>query len=196
MDHLKIIIIGDSAVGKSSFILQYMKKIFDPEHELTVGVEFNSMMIEVTDKPAKLLIFDTAGQECFKSVTRAYYRGSSGVILMYDVTNYNTFHSISNWLQEIRTYTNVHVPIILIGNKNDISSNRQVTTKEGEEFAIINNLLFLETSSRTGQNVDLSFEMLVKQIFKLLEENTLPKPEELKTVAISQAPRTNCCVVS
>lgn len=118
----KYIIIGDTSVGKSCILLQFLEKKFKFDHDTTIGVEFGSKIITVNDKQLKLQIWDTAGQETFKSITRSYYRGSIGVILVYDITNRESFNNISRWLDETKSYANDKVVVMLVGNKTDLET--------------------------------------------------------------------------
>jgi len=138
----KYIIVGDTAVGKSCLLLQFTDKRFQPQHDLTIGVEFGSRTINIDSNQVKLQIWDTAGQEKFRSITRSYYRGAAGALLVYDITRRETFEHLSSWLEDCLKYSNANIVITVIGNKCDLESNRQVTREEGEEFAKKHNLLF------------------------------------------------------
>ncbi|GET91545.1 Ras-related protein rab-2a, putative [Leishmania tarentolae] len=153
----KYIIIGDSGVGKSCLLLQFTDKRFEPLHDLTIGVEFGARLISIQGKSIKLQIWDTAGQESFRSITRSYYRGASGALLVYDVTRRDTFTHLQSWLEDARANANTALVIMLIGNKCDLDSKRQVSREEGEAFARCNGLMFMETSAKTAQNVDDAF---------------------------------------
>ncbi|AYU81761.1 Ras-related protein RAB2B, putative [Leishmania donovani] len=153
----KYIIIGDSGVGKSCLLLQFTDKRFEPLHDLTIGVEFGARLISIQGKSVKLQIWDTAGQESFRSITRSYYRGASGALLVYDVTRRDTFTHLQSWLEDAKANANTALVIMLIGNKCDLESKRQVSREEGEAFARCNGLMFMETSAKTSQNVDDAF---------------------------------------
>ena len=118
----KYIVIGDTSVGKSCILLQFLEKKFKFDHDTTIGVEFGSKIIPVKDKQIKLQIWDTAGQETFKSITRSYYRGSIGVVLVYDITNRDSFNNVARWLDETKSYANDKVTIMLVGNKTDLEA--------------------------------------------------------------------------
>jgi Ras-related protein Rab-2A len=118
----KYIVIGDTSVGKSCLLLQFLEKKFKFDHDTTIGVEFGSKIINVKDKHIKLQIWDTAGQETFKSITRSYYRGSIGVILVYDITNRDSFNNISKWLDETKSYANDKITVMLVANKTDLEA--------------------------------------------------------------------------
>merc|ERR1712134_114066 len=149
----KYIIIGDTGVGKSCLLLQFTDKRFQPVHDLTIGVEFGARMITIEKQLIKLQIWDTAGQESFRSITRSYYRGAAGALLVYDITRRDTFNHLTTWLKEARQNGNQNMTIMLIGNKNDLEHRRQVTPEEGAKFAQEHGLMFLETSAKTAENV-------------------------------------------
>merc|ERR1712241_600350 len=122
----KYIIIGDTGVGKSCLLLQFTDKRFQPVHDLTIGVEFGARMITIDGKQIKLQIWDTAGQESFRSITRSYYRGAAGALLVYDITRRETFQHLSRWLEEARQHSNSNMVIMLIGNKSDLEVKVEV----------------------------------------------------------------------
>merc|ERR1712063_189343 len=146
----KYIIVGDTAVGKSCLLLQFTDKRFQPVHDLTIGVEFGSRTITIDDNQIKLQIWDTAGQESFRSITRSYYRGAAGALLVYDITRRDTFNHVSRWLEEARSNGNPNMVVLLVGNKSDLDARRQVQRSEGEQFAEKHGLIFLETSAKTA----------------------------------------------
>ncbi|KAM9985084.1 hypothetical protein ACTFIY_009502 [Dictyostelium cf. discoideum] len=171
-EHLfKYIMVGDSAVGKSNLLLQFVDKRFAPNSDFTIGVEFGSRSININDKQIKLQIWDTAGQEKFRSITRAYYRGAVCAMIVYDITRRDSFESLNSWLTDCRKFSSCDVTTVLIGNKADLEANRQVSTSEAKEFAEKNGLMFFETSAKTALNVDEAFEKSTEQILKKLESN-------------------------
>mmetsp|Transcript_14167 Transcript_14167/g.10216 ORF Transcript_14167/g.10216 Transcript_14167/m.10216 type:complete len:201 (+) Transcript_14167:39-641(+) len=161
----KYIIIGDTGVGKSCLLLQFTDKRFRQQHDLTIGVEFGARNIQISNKNIKLQIWDTAGQESFKSITRSYYRGAAGALLVYDITRRDTFNHLTRWLEEVRQNGNPDMTIMLIGNKCDLDGRRQVSTEEGDRFAKENGLIFMETSAKTSFNVEEAFLETSKLIY-------------------------------
>ncbi|GFG28707.1 hypothetical protein Cfor_05989 [Coptotermes formosanus] len=139
------------------------------ESSHTIGVEFGSKIVNVGGKSVKLQIWDTAGQERFRSVTRSYYRGAAGALLVYDITNRETFNSLANWLSDARTLASPNIIILLVGNKRDLDGDREVTFLEASRFAQENELMFLETSAKTGENVEEAFLKCSKTILAKIE---------------------------
>ncbi|CAH8618445.1 unnamed protein product [Schistosoma intercalatum] len=165
----KYIIIGDTAVGKSCLLLQFTDQRFQPVYDLTIGVEFGARMVNIGDKQIKLQVWDTAGQESFRSITRSYYRGAAGALLVYDVTRRDTFNHLASWLQDARQHASPNMVITLVGNKCDLDARREVKQEEAEAFARENNLLFLETSAKTGVNVEQAFSTTARAIYERLQ---------------------------
>lgn len=166
----KYIIIGDTGVGKSCLLLQFTDKRFQPVHDLTIGVEFGARMITIDGRQIKLQIWDTAGQESFRSITRSYYRGAAGALLVYDITRRETFMQLEKWLNEARENASENMVIMLIGNKVDLDHKRAVTYEEGAEFAKANDLIFLETSAKTAANVEEAFVQTAQSIYKNIQK--------------------------
>jgi len=162
---MKLIIVGDSGVGKSTLLKMYCDHEFSESYISTIGVDFKIKTIQVNNKLIKLQIWDTAGQERFRSITNSYYNGTHAIMLVFDLTDVNSFNRLPTWLAEIDKYMigKTH-KIILIGNKSDDISKRQVYTNDIDAFAMNNNLLYFETSAKHNTNVTTAF-------IKIAEEN-------------------------
>jgi len=164
-DHLfKLLLIGDSGVGKSCLLLRFSDDIFTDSFISTIGVDFKIRTIDLDGKRIKLQIWDTAGQERFRTITSSYYRGAHGIIVVYDVTEQKSFDSIQKWLQEIDTFAGPTVTKLLVGNKCDLESQRAITTQKGEELAKSLGVPFIETSAKTTKNVEEAFLRLTRSI--------------------------------
>jgi len=159
------------AVGKSCILLQFTDNKFRNQHELTIGVEFGAKTIQIDGKTIKIQIWDTAGQEAFQAITRTYYKGAIGALLVYDITRRETFTHVTKWLEEVRNNSSKTITIILIGNKKDLEDKRQISYEEGEALAKENGLLFLETSAKTAYNVIESFNLSAQSILNNIEKN-------------------------
>ena len=167
----RYIIVGDMAVGKSCILLQFTDNKFRNQHELTIGVEFGAKTISINGKSIKIQIWDTAGQEAFQAITRTYYKGAIGALLVYDITRKETFIHVTKWLEEVRNNSSKTITVILIGNKKDLEDKRQVSYEEGEAFAKENGLMFLETSAKTAYNVVESFNLSAQCILNNIQKN-------------------------
>jgi Ras-related protein Rab-2A len=186
----KYIIIGDTGVGKSCLLLQFTDKRFRHDHDLTIGVEFGARLMTIENKPIKLQIWDTAGQESFRSITRSYYRGATGALLVYDISRRDSFNHVSRWLSEAREYGNKDMVIMLIGNKCDLD-RRVVSYEEGADFARKNGLVFQETSAKTAQNVEEAFVSTAQKISENIQTGAYNLDNEAHGIKIGNPPRGN-----
>ncbi|XP_078318939.1 ras-related protein Rab-37-like isoform X6 [Crassostrea virginica] len=173
----KTILVGDSGVGKTSLLVQFDQGKFQAgSFSATVGIGFTNKVVDVEGTKVKLQIWDTAGQERFRSITRAYYRDANALLLLYDVSNKASFDNIRAWLGEINEYAQEDVVIMLLGNKADMTSERVIRTEDGERLANEYNVAFMETSAKTGMNVDLAFMAVAKDLkMKKTRKPTDPK---------------------
>lgn len=165
----KVLIIGNSCVGKSNILLRFSENVFHESFLPTIGVDFKIKNIQFEDKTVKLHIWDTAGQERFKTITATYYKGAHGIILVYDITDRTTFSDIENWLSEIQQHASPGVARMLIGNKCDMESERQVSFQEGKDYADSLGIPFLETSAKNKINIEASFKELTAVILPTAE---------------------------
>jgi small GTP-binding protein len=186
----KFIIIGDSGVGKSCLLLQFTDKRFQPIHDLTIGVEFGAKIVQMDGKTIKLQIWDTAGQESFRSITRSYYRGAAGALLVYDITRRETFNHLSSWLEDARQYSSPDMTVVLVGNKCDLEHRRQVTKEEGEAFARSHGLGFLETSAKTAFHVEETFTEAARTIYEKIKQGKLDLNGEFQGVKVGTTANT------
>lgn len=150
----KYIIIGDSAVGKSNLLLKYAHNKFSEDYQTTIGVEFGAKNMALNNKSYRIQIWDTAGQENFRSITRAYYKNSVCAIVVYDITNRDSFGNIQTWVEDCKNQSPKTIFLVLVGNKCDLEDKRKVQYNEGLELAKTNGMLFFETSAKTGVNVE------------------------------------------
>jgi small GTP-binding protein len=162
----KIVVVGSSGVGKSAIVQRLVEGTFREESTSTVGVEFKPFIIQVDDQNVKLQIWDTAGQERFRSVSRAYFRNAVGGVLVYDITKETSFDDLSNWLHDLQQLCNPNAFILLVGNKNDREEERQVGSRQAQDFAEKHKLDYLETSAKTGHNVTETFTRMAFTIAK------------------------------
>jgi len=187
----KLIIIGDSGVGKSSVLSQYVDQTFINSHISTIGVDFKITNVNIGDKIAKLQIWDTAGQERFRTITTNYYRGAHGIILVYDVTNRESFDNIVNWVDNIERYSK-NPRIILIGNKTDLPNKRVVSYEEALDYSNSLGLSFLETSAKNNLNIEDIFTKLVHDIYDNNIKKKILEGME-KSVLIDNTESNNYC---
>eukprot|EP00996_Jenningsia_fusiforme_P003991 NODE_4790_length_760_cov_58.988748_g4442_i0.p1 GENE.NODE_4790_length_760_cov_58.988748_g4442_i0~~NODE_4790_length_760_cov_58.988748_g4442_i0.p1 ORF type:complete len:231 (-),score=48.91 NODE_4790_length_760_cov_58.988748_g4442_i0:66-716(-) len=162
----KVVLIGDSGVGKSNLMTRYTSDEFNVESPSTIGVEFMTKGLKIEGRDVKVQIWDTAGQERFRAISRSIYHGAKGAMLVYDITNQASFDNIPNWLNELQSHVQPSTVIILIGNKCDLEHLRVVKREAAQKFSEEKNLLFLETSALEKTNVDKAFEWLVTDIYK------------------------------
>ena len=167
---LKFIIIGDATVGKSNLLFRYYKGIFQSDYQLTIGVDFSAKNVKIRNKTYKIQIWDTAGHENFKSITRGYYTNSACVLVVYDISNRDSFNNVNNWINECKNLSSKSILLVLVGNKSDLEERRQVNVEDGQELADKNGMLFYETSAKVGTNVNTVFYDSVDKIAKNIDE--------------------------
>ena len=161
----KVLLLGDSTVGKTCFLMRYTDKSFQEAHMSTIGLDYRLKNMQLKNgKNIKLQIWDTAGQDRFRAITKNYYKGAHGILLIYDITSIQTYENVKNWITQIREEASPHIVIYIIGNKIDMVEERKIKTEEGQKLANEFHLQFYETSAKTGENVNETFESLVNKI--------------------------------
>lgn len=169
----KIVLLGDSAVGKSNLLSRYTKNEFSRNSKATIGVEFQAKTLEIDKREIKAQIWDTAGQERFRAVTSAYYRGAVGALLVYDISRRQTFQNICRWLEELRMHSDAGIVTMLVGNKCDLKEAREVSVDDGAALAQSEDLFFMETSALDSTNVSIAFQTIVKEIYNVTSRKVL-----------------------
>ncbi|XP_072965349.1 ras-related protein RABA4c-like [Typha angustifolia] len=176
----KIVVVGDSAVGKTQLLGRFTKDEFFLDSKSTIGVEFQTRTLTLNRKHIKAQIWDTAGQERYRAVTSAYYRGALGAMLVYDVTRRQTFDHVARWVEELRAHADKSIVVMLIGNKADLTQKRAVSTEEAIEFAEEQGLFFSEASALTGEHVERAFLSLIDEIYAVVSRKALELDEARK----------------
>ena len=187
-DHVfKILMVGDSGVGKSCMLLPFVDQEYNETYISTIGVDFRIKTVEMEGKKVKLMIWDTAGQERFRTITSSYYRGAQGVMIVYDVTSDRSFSNVKQWLSEIHRFAGENIEKVLVGNKSDQTSRKEVDYDTGKRFAEDLGIMFTETSAKNGNNIKQLFLSLASQILKN-KQNTLndKKPQILDSFIVSK----------
>jgi Ras-related protein Rab-11A len=167
----KVVLIGDSGVGKSNLLSRFTRNEFNLESKSTIGVEFATRSIVVDGKRLKAQIWDTAGQERYRAITSAYYRGAVGALIVYDIAKHLTFENVDRWLKELRDHADANTVIMLVGNKSDLRHLRSVTTEEAKLFAERQGISFIETSALDSTNVEKAFCSILTDIYKVISQN-------------------------
>jgi len=195
----KLLLIGDSGVGKSCLLLRFADDTYTESYISTIGVDFKIRTIDLEGKTVKLQIWDTAGQERFRTITSSYYRGAHGIIVVYDVTDTDTFANVKQWLQEIDRYACEGVNKLLVGNKSDLTNKKVVEYTVAKEFSDQLNIPFLETSAKNATNVEQAFLTMAKQIKDRIGTTTITPGTQKQTVkvgpgtSVPQQQSGGCC---
>ena len=182
---IKLLMIGDSGVGKTSMLLRYSNDAFSSSFLSTIGVDFKIKYLTIDDKNVKLQIWDTAGAERFRTITTSYFRGAQGILLVYDVTDRNSFNNVSSWLAQINKHADTNVNIVLVGNKCD-SENRLISHDEGEKLASQHFLNCFECSAKSGYNINSLYETLTKEVMHL-------ESKQFDSIEITYKPNNSTC---
>ncbi|KAJ3709224.1 hypothetical protein LUZ61_012929 [Rhynchospora tenuis] len=192
----KVVLIGDSGVGKSNLLSRFTRNVFSLDSKSTIGVEFASKSVQIEGKNVKAQIWDTAGQERYRAITSAYYRGALGAVLVYDVTKTNTFENVKRWLRELRDHADSNIVVLLVGNKTDLKHLRVVSTEDGAALAESEGLSFVETSALDSTNVEKAFQIILTEIYRIVSKRPIVKDsapsqpggiKEGKTISVSSS---------
>lgn len=194
----KLLLIGDSGVGKSCLLLRFADDTYTESYISTIGVDFKIRTIELDGKTIKLQIWDTAGQERFRTITSSYYRGAHGIIVVYDVTDQESFTNVKQWLSEIDRYASENVNKLLVGNKCDLVSKKVVDRNTAEEFANSLNISFIEASAKADTNVEQAFMTMAAEIKNRLANQPIIQPTPSNATINPSAPTNpssggKCC---
>jgi Ras-related protein Rab-11A len=173
----KVVLIGDSGVGKSNLLSRFTRNEFCLESKSTIGVEFATRSIQVDGKTIKAQIWDTAGQERYRAITSAYYRGAVGALLVYDITKHVTYENVERWLKELRDHADSNIVIMLVGNKSDLKHLRGVPTDDAQAFSEKEGLSFIETSALESTNVEKAFQRILTEIYRIVSKKALASEE-------------------
>ena len=188
-EKIKIIILGNSKVGKTSFIIRFTKNKFDETYITTIGIDCIYRIINLENKLYKLMFYDTAGEERYKSIPKNHIKNMQGIILMYDITDKSSFDSIIDWISDVKDIKGENFPMILVGNKIDLNESREVTEEMGYELAEKNQIEFFETSNKDGTNIQ---EAGLEIVYKILGETESLKENNSRIERISTANSNNC----
>ena len=194
----KVLLLGNSNVGKSSLFLRFVDDIWNDTFVPTIGVDFKIKTFNIDEKKIKMQIWDTAGQERFKNIIASYNRGAHGILLIYDVTDKESFKNLSNWLIEIEKNASKNVLKVLIGNKTDLEEKRVITYNQGKEFADSYGLKYIETSAKKNLNVNEAFETLGRELMQASDDKKIGKSKDKKISVtkaedLNQEQKKGCC---
>ncbi|XP_028402311.1 ras-related protein Rab-8A-like [Dendronephthya gigantea] len=184
----KLLLIGDSGVGKTCVLFRFSEDAFNSTFISTIGIDFKIRTIELDGKKIKLQIWDTAGQERFRTITTAYYRGAMGIMLVYDITNEKSFDNIKNWIRNIEEHASSDVEKMVLGNKCDMDDRRQVSKTKGEQLAVEYGIKFMETSAKASINVEEAFYALARDIKAKMDKKLEDQNRTTGSVKITNQP--------
>ncbi|KAJ8354597.1 hypothetical protein SKAU_G00221640 [Synaphobranchus kaupii] len=186
----KVVLIGESGVGKSNLLSRFTKNEFNHDSRTTIGVEFSTRTVQLGSATVKAQIWDTAGLERYRAITSAYYRGAVGALLVYDISKQLTYESVERWLKELYDHADPHIVVMLVGNKSDLSSQRSVPTEQANEFAERKSLLFMETSALQSTNVEAAFHNVLTEIHKKIGSKQMTRGSFSNASLTSPTPQT------
>ena len=204
----KLILIGNSGVGKSCILQRYMKHTFEEKYKCTIGVDFLMKSLTINGKTVKLQLWDTAGQEKYKSMVSSYYRGANVALIVFDITSHASFDALPIWIENFYKNGPEQKNIILIGNKKDLEESRQVTQEEAQTFSEMNNMMYFETSAKEGDNIDYVFTFAAEKLLEfysannnnnaIIQRQATPNNEKqinnFQDLRIEQTKKKKCCL--
>ena len=186
--HFKIIFLGDQYVGKSSILNRFYQDKFEEDYQATIGLDFHSKNVDINNTTIRLLLYDTAGQEKFKSLIPMYIRDANIIIVVYDITNKDSFIHTEHWANETKDLKREDAIFVLVGNKTDLEDKRVISRVDGEKFAEDNGLLFFETSAKSGKNVEELFNQCTTEIISRIEKGLIAVDASNSGIKIGVAP--------
>ena len=198
----KLILVGDSGVGKTNILSRYINNEYSSNSESTVGVEFSTKMLNKNNKKIKVQIWDTAGQERYKSITSVFYKGAKGGFIVYDITRKDTFNSTDKWINDLKMNGDENISLILIGNKSDLQDQREVSLEDMTKKAELFGVNFCETSALNNTNIDKVFDIVVEDMIKKFdgknELNSILNEKNMKGVELNnekkeEVKKKKCC---
>ncbi|KAM7355472.1 RAS oncogene family member Rab19 [Cochliomyia hominivorax] len=191
----KVVLIGDAGTGKTCIVERFKTGNFIERHGNTIGVDFSMKTINIEGKLVKLQIWDTAGQERFRTITQSYYRSANGVIIVYDITNRNSFCNLQKWIEEVRRYTASNVMLIVVGNKSDLDDEREVEFEEAQQMCqnVPEVLLVMETSAKENRNIDDAFVTLASELKRRIDTSIRQDNENEEAIKLGQSKPLNQC---
>ena len=187
---LKILIVGDSGVGKTNFILRFLNNEFNQNYMSTAGIDLKSGSIIIKNKKIRIQIWDTAGQEKYKAITKNLFLKVMGALIVYDITNENSFYNLQSWVSMVKEECGKHMQILIVGNKSDLDSKRAISKEEVLNYAKEQKVEYIETSSKTGENIIKAITLLSEQI---LENSESIDDVSFRLDSISLQKRKKCC---
>ena len=183
---VKIIIVGNSNVGKTNIVTRYVKGEFSNEYMITIGMDFLTCNLELDNKIFKLRLWDTAGSEKFRSVTRGYYSNTCYALIVYDITDDSSFNSVKQWIEDVQSFANKDTNLVLVGNKVDLNNKRKISKEEGQNLAKEYGMDFYESSALTGENINDIFEGICQKVNQQIDEGKIDLNDPSNGISISE----------
>ena len=183
---VKIIIIGNQSVGKTNIVTRYVKGEFSEDYMITIGMDFLTCNLKSDDKIFKLRLWDTAGSEKFRSITKGYYSNTCCALIVYDITNQNSFDSVKQWIEDVKNYADKDTHLVLVGNKIDLKDQRKISKEDGQNLATQYGMDFYESSALTGENINNIFEGICKYVNQKIDEGKIDLNDPSNGISVSE----------